>query len=338
MYSSNWLAVLVLCHVAAVAHAHPDTCNLSQPVPTVRQVETTTYYSDSHSSIIDPAKKQQNERDVSEIDVTAVEVAKLANEYSLGNRCSGEQALRILDAWASAKSMTPAIGFQGNVTAMLYGMSFVSSFAQISPLCLKREECDRIKAWLINLSHNGLIFFNTGARKRNNLSYWSSAFAVYTGRFADDPKLIDRGKSGLMRGFSDIGPNGFSLENSRGRRALFYNAYAFTALTWGAAAVSREWLLARAAENPNVSLLERRLEDYSHGNYDQSLYPTPQELVHFPYWRLPWTVATATSAKDVCEDMDPNLKHKVLGGRTDLMLSRIWDLDVTDCRQAPRQP
>lgn len=315
--------LIVLCTFNA--NASSAQCESAAPGPVVKDVETTSVYMDRQSSVVDESRKKQNSIDVAPIDRAALQIAEMSNKYVTGDDCSGMRALQLLSQWASGDGLSHPVGFQGQVTSMLYGMSFVSSFGQSAELC-RDADCDRTKRWLAMLADQSLIYFSASGRKRNNLFYWSSAFAVFAGRYTGRNALYERGKAGLTEGFSHIGPDGFTYENDRGKRALFYNAYAFTALTWGAAGVSREWMLEQAAANPNIAKMRTRLNDYRAGKYDRSLYSTPQEVVHFPYWQLPWQVAGAASTSEACKAMDNSLRHKVLGGSISLMLSRLWHL------------
>ncbi|UNK42224.1 alginate lyase family protein [Luteimonas sp. S4-F44] len=292
--------------------------------PPVSELKTVSFYGDARSSIVSKARMSQYSSDIARLNDFSFHVSKSANDFMEGDECAGLNALALLREWSKSNALNKLDGFQANVAAMFMGIPAVVAYAKVSTLC-HESDCVVIQQWLLRLARRSSIYFSSPNRPRNNLYYWSSTFSILAGKYAHDPRLFEYGKDGVIRGFSSLGRSGFSLENERGQRAQTYNRFAFTALSWGAAAVSKEFMVDLYRQNPEVKAFLDGHRSQSEISIDV-LHPSKSRQVEASStWRLPWDILLLSEQS--CATMSSKERYRILGLDTPKLLTVLWELE-----------
>ena len=196
---------------------------------------TDGFYSDSKSSIIDPAKwKAYSEtsgpyKNLGQVIVDAADAWR-----STGSRAAAACALSHIEAAArdgvftGKMSSHQAYYVQGWVIgAIAIGWLKVRDSGLETPVLH-----DLVAPWIVSVTRQTVDFYDSSHALNNHL-YWAGVEAAAAGVAANDRKLFDWAVAGYRAGIAQIQPDGsMPLEMARGQRALHYHLFALSPLVY----------------------------------------------------------------------------------------------------------
>ena len=196
---------------------------------------TDGFYSDSKSSIIDPARwKAYSEssgpyKNLGQVIVDAADAWR-----SSGSRAAAACAVSHMEAAArdgvftGKMSSHQAYYVQGWVIgAIAIGWLKVRDSGLETP-----KLHDLVVPWIVSVTRQTVAFYDSSHALNNHL-YWAGVEAVAAGVAADDRKLFDWAAAGYRAGIAQIQPDGsMPLEMARGQRALHYHLFALSPLVY----------------------------------------------------------------------------------------------------------
>jgi poly(beta-D-mannuronate) lyase len=218
---------------AVVATNAPYTCPAIAHLS--RDLTTDGFYSDSKSSVIDPAKwKAYTEssgpyKNLGQVIVDAADAWR-----SSGSRDAAACVLRHMEAAArdgvftGKMSSRQAYYVQGWVIgAIAIGWLKVRDSGLETPALR-----DLILPWIVSVTRQTTDFYDSSHALNNHL-YWAGVEAAAAGVAANDRKLFDWALAAYRAGIAEIQPDGsMPLEMARGQRALHYHLYALSPLVY----------------------------------------------------------------------------------------------------------
>ena len=213
----------------SAAYACPPIVHLSP------DLTTDGFYSDSKSSVIDPAKwKAYSEssgpyKNLGQVIVDAADAWR-----STGSRAAATCALAHMEAAArdgvftGKMSSHQAYYVQGWVIgAIAMGWLKVRDSGLETP-----QLHDLVVPWIVTVTRQTVDFYDSSYALNNHL-YWAGVEAVAAAAAGDDRKLFDWAVAGYRAGIAQIQPDGsMPLEMARGQRALHYHLYALSPLVY----------------------------------------------------------------------------------------------------------
>jgi len=196
---------------------------------------TDGFYSDSKSSVIDPAKW------------------KAYAESSGPYKNLGQVVVDAADAWRSTGSRAAAACALGHMEAAAHDGVFTGKMSShqayyvqgwvigaIAIGWLKVRDSgletpalhDMVVPWIVSVTRQTVDFYDSTHATNNHL-YWAGVEAAAAGVAADDHKLFDWAVAAYRTGIAAIQPDGsMPLEMARGQRALHYHLYALSPLVY----------------------------------------------------------------------------------------------------------
>ena len=196
---------------------------------------TDGFYSDSKSSVIDPAKwKAYYEssgpyKNLGQVIVDAADAWR-----STGSRAAAACALSHMETAArdgvftGKMSSHQAYYVQGWVIgAIAIGWLKVRDSGLETP-----QLHDLVVPWIVSVTRQTVDFYDS-SHARNNHLYWAGVEAVAAAVAANDQQLFDWAVAGYRAGIAQIQPDGsMPLEMARGQRALHYHLFALSPLVY----------------------------------------------------------------------------------------------------------
>lgn len=265
-----------------------------------------SYYSDKANSIIDPLKKEINEKSVEHFENYLKNLQKLKKD-----QCRIEW----LENWAKADAML------GNLSSaqahyeqnwMLAGLSL--TYLKISP-----TENAVINAWLRKLSKEVIHFSKKHKiEKRNNHYYWEALAVAASAKARNDSQDFAWAIQAFHFALSQINEEGIlPLEMARRGRALSYHHFALSALV-------PLYNLATQAKEPlsknEIEKLKKLIEISFRGLKDPSFFvnktETAQEIPKGPslaYLEIVQKYFPQKELEDFLSPLRPLKSHR-LGG------------------------
>lgn len=194
------------------------------PPPPVIDIAANSYYADVHHSVIDPARRQENQRSIAPIESYLRQIAQMASSR---DPQSWDCAMTWLVAWANAGALLgSASSEQANYERkwMLAGLSL--GYARIR-MQAAPDKSAVIDGWLRQLAHAVIHHSEAHSGERNNHFYWEGLAVAASGAVTQDPDDIEWGHRVFDYAMDQIEPDG-SLPNEmkRAGRALHYHLYA----------------------------------------------------------------------------------------------------------------
>lgn len=200
-----------------------------------RTTEAEGYYTDSHYSVIDPAKLAATEKADEDLTRLGQYAGKAADAYlEQGSRQAAQCAYALLAAAAKADAWTGRMPhLQG-----IYDQNWLLSGAGIAYLKVRNSgvgasgDDAAIAAWLARLAAPVSAYFDRqlgrpGSDAYNNHLYWAGLSLCAEGVATNDEATFLWGMDAYMRGVEAIRADGSLLaEMNRERRALHYQLYA----------------------------------------------------------------------------------------------------------------
>jgi poly(beta-D-mannuronate) lyase len=200
-----------------------------------RDLDVDSYYSDSHHSIVDEARKKAYEDGSAPFTDLSRQVVKAADAYrTTGSQRAAECAITLLDTAAKDKVLTgrmktgQASYVQGwSLSAWAIGYLKVRDSGAASA-----EESAEIAVWLKKLAEENRDYYEAKSRNshsdaHNNHLYWAGLAISATGIAVNDRKLFNWGVNAYREGVHDISAEGtLPAELERAGRAFHYHLYA----------------------------------------------------------------------------------------------------------------
>jgi poly(beta-D-mannuronate) lyase len=216
---------------------HPTDAPYTCPpvVHLSRDLTTDGFYSDSKSSVIDPAKWKAYAESSGPYKNLGQVIADAADAWrSKGSREAAACALTHMEAAArdgvftGKMSSHQAYYVQGWVIgAIAIGWLKVRDSGLETP-----RLHDLVVPWIVGVTRQTTGFYDSSHAQNNHL-YWAGVEAAASGAAANDHQLFDWAIAAYRTGISEIQPDGsMQLEMARGQRALHYHLYALSPLVY----------------------------------------------------------------------------------------------------------
>ena len=211
------LAAALICTSASA-----QSCDA--PPPPVIDIVANSYYADVHHSVIDPSRKEENQRSIEPIESFLHQVTQMASSPDSQSR---NCVVTWLAAWADASALLgSASGEQAYYERKwtLAGLSL--GYARVR-MQTPRDRRAAIEGWLRQLAHAVIHHSEAHRGERNNHFYWEGLAVAAAGAATQDPDAIEWGDRVFDYAMDQIEPDG-SLPNEmkRAGRALHYHLYA----------------------------------------------------------------------------------------------------------------
>lgn len=212
-----------------VPYACPPVVHLS------RNLATDGFYSDSRSSVIDPAKwKAYSESSGPYKNLGQVIVSASDAWRSTGSRDAASCTLRHMEAAARDGVFTGTMSSR----QAYYVQGWVIGAIAIAWLKVRDSGLetpalrDLVVSWMVRVTRQNISFYSSSHAQNNHL-YWAGVEAAAAGIAADNHKLFAWAVSAFRTGIAQIEPDGsMPLEMARGQRALHYHLYALAPLVY----------------------------------------------------------------------------------------------------------
>lgn len=225
-------------HPVALTNA-PYACPAIHPLSP--DLTTNGFYSDSKSSIIDPAKWKAYVETAGPYKQLGIDVVNAADAYrATGSRAAVECAIQHMAAAAKEGVFTGKMSsnqsyyVQGWVIgAVAIGYLKIRDSGLISP-----SQQHEILAWIQRVVPETVHYYDVREEKKtgdaaNNHLYWAGVEVAAAGIAANNRKLFRWGIDTYHVGVAQIQPDGtLPREMRRGRRALHYHLYALAPLVY----------------------------------------------------------------------------------------------------------
>jgi poly(beta-D-mannuronate) lyase len=216
-----------------VAKAGTYACPAPPPLP--KDIEASSFYSDSKHSIIDPARLAAYNAARKRYLDTMRAAENTADAYQkTGNRGAAECVLQILDSEAAASAMTGAMSSNQAhyVQNWTLGSLAVSWLKVRSAEPGTSQQRDAAIAWMKDLAGQTRDYFTMRHAKgtndgTNNHYYWAGFAVMGAAISSNDRALYEWARGTFEEAVSRVASDGtLPLEMARGQRALHYHLFA----------------------------------------------------------------------------------------------------------------
>lgn len=225
-------------HPVALTSA-PYACPAIHPLSP--DLTTNGFYSDKHSSIIDPAKWKAYAETAGPYKQLGINVVNAADAYrTTGSRAAVECAVQHMDAAAKEGVFTGKM----SSNQAYYVQGWVIGAVAIAYLKIRdsglisRAQQHEILNWIQQVVPQTIHYYDMRGQKHtgdavNNHLYWAGVEVAAAGIVANNRKLFNWGIDTYHVGVAQIQPDGsLPQEMRRGRRALHYHLYALAPLVY----------------------------------------------------------------------------------------------------------
>jgi poly(beta-D-mannuronate) lyase len=233
----RWILSLA-CLVALPAQAQNAEPFMCPPMiaPVMRLDYGSRYVSaDKSRSVLDDASNAEVNSQLQPVDDFISDMAFAANTALATQMPEAVDCVVTgLAQWAKAHALEDmgSLNAQLSVPSRVAGLAF--AWAEVAPMVAVGEDATLIEAWLLDLSHNMTMFFDTDAPKkasRNNLRAWAALAVARIGITLDDKAMMDWAAESVRLVACTANPDGsLPLEMARKDKALHYQLHALTAL------------------------------------------------------------------------------------------------------------
>lgn len=239
-----------------------------EPVHLSADLTTDGFYSDSKSSVIDPAKWKAYSESSGPYKKLGDEAVAAADVYrTTGSRAAASCVLKLLNAAAADRVFTGKMSSRQAyyVQGWVIGAVAIAYLKIRDSDVLQLEEKARLTSWMKAVARQSMGFYDAarskpGGEAGNNHLYWAGVEIAAIAIAADDHSMFDWAMATYANGVKQITPEGtLPLEMRRGQRALHYHLYAIAPLVY-LAEFGKDNGLDLFAEN---SLALKRLVDRS---------------------------------------------------------------------------
>lgn len=249
-----------------------------------------SYYSDEHKSTPDPGKKAAYDLAVAPIETLKKALCSAGAGSSSDKRTC---ALQWLDTWTTKGALTGKMegddnGFQSEATRRWTLASVALSYGKLKDFATPEQQA-RIESWLKKLADKTIDYLNSyykgspsNVGRQNNHYYWGGLAVTAVGAVTGDPKYMAYGKSVFSDAMNSVQSDGsLKQELLRGKRALFYHAFAAEPLVMTSALLG--------LNSPKLDLLVSYVADgVSNPQNIQKQIPDHSAQEPLPGYKLAW--------------------------------------------------
>jgi poly(beta-D-mannuronate) lyase len=258
MKTSIHRLALALCTIAfllAPHFAHPEqfhspwddhsitptevSYDCPQPPPFAKTLDVEGYYTDAHHSVIDPSKKEAEEKATAAPTHLGQWSTEAADAYlTKGSRAAAACVYSLLDAAALAHAWSGEMPTsQGHYEQKWLLASIAIAYLKVRESGLGTPEQQKeIQKWFGSLANHVMDYVDSKKENRdsdawNNHRYWSGLAVAAAGIADNDKREFRFGIDSYEAGVDQILPDGvLPLEMNRAGRALHYHLYALAPL------------------------------------------------------------------------------------------------------------
>ncbi len=247
------LGILALLVASLSAHAqqlrspwddHPVTLtdvpyDCPQAPPFAKTLDVEGYYTDAHHSVIDPGKKEAEEKATAAPTHLGQWATEAADAYlTKGSRAAAQCVYSLLDAAALAHAWSGEMPTsQGHYEQKWLLAGVAVSYLKVRDSGLgPPEQQKEIQKWVTSLANHVMDYVDSRKQDRdsdawNNHRYWSGLAVAAAGIADNDKREFRFGIDSYEAGVDQILPDGvLPLEMNRAGRALHYHLYALAPL------------------------------------------------------------------------------------------------------------
>lgn len=217
--------------------------NAPYACPAIRHLSpnltTSGFYSDSKSSIIDPAKWKAYAASSGPYKQLGQQVIDAADAYrTTGSRAAAECAIQHMTAAAKDGVFTGKMSSNQAyyVQGWVIGAVAIAYLKVRDSGLIRPTQSREILPWIESVVHQTIGFYDRQeqhGRGENNHLYWAGVEVSAAGIASNNRKLFNWGVQAYHVGIAQIEPDGvLPLEMRRGRRALHYHLYALAPLVY----------------------------------------------------------------------------------------------------------
>lgn len=206
-----------------------------------RDLTTDGFYSDSKSSVIDPAKWQAYVASSGPIKNLGNQAVAAADVYrTTGSRSAAHCTLRMLTTAAADGVLTGKMSSHQAyfVQGWVVGGLAIAYLKVRDSGFVSAEEAASIANWMRAVTHQTMDFYDAarakpGSESQNNHLYWAGVQVAAVAIAVNDRSMFDWAMATYKNGVAQISPEGtLPLEMRRGQRALHYHLYAIAPLVY----------------------------------------------------------------------------------------------------------
>ena len=268
----------------ALVHISPD-------------LTTDGFYSDSKSSVIDPAKWKAYVESSGPIKNLGNQAVAAADAYrTTGSRAAAQCVLKMLTTAAADGALTGKMSSR----QAYYVQGWVIGALAISYLKIRDSglvhpaDATSLAEWMQAIAHQTIQFYDAAKTKpggdaqnnrdQNNHLYWAGVEVAAIAIAANDRAMFDWAIAAYRNGVSQITPEGtLPLEMRRGQRALHYHLYAIAPLIYLAEFGQDNGLnLFRKDRNALRRLVDRAIAGLAGSGYFDQATGIKQDTPHGP--------------------------------------------------------
>ena len=215
--------------------------NCPAPVHLSPDLTTDGFYSDSKSSIIDPARWKAYQESSGPIKNLGTQAVDAADAYrSTGGRSAAECVLKLLDTAATDCVLTGKMSSRQAyyVQGWVIGALAIAYLKVRDSGLVSAGENATLAAWMKAVAQQTMDYYDAarakpGGESQNNHLYWAGVEVAAIAIGANDRRMFDWAVAAYRNGVGQITPEGtLPLEMRRGQRALHYHLYAIAPLVY----------------------------------------------------------------------------------------------------------
>jgi len=212
-----------LFFAALLASGSAAACDA--PPPAAIDIIANSYYTDSHHSVIDPARRASNIAHTKPIEDFLGQVAQDANG---GDAACG---LAWLASWAGQKALLGKASSEQAYYVRKWTLGGLAlNYARIQAQATPAQR-QAIEAWLRALADEVVAHADAHKGGRNNHYYWEGLAVTAVGAGTGDRRYQDWGRAVFAYAMGQMAPDGaLPAEMERAAKALHYQVYAATPL------------------------------------------------------------------------------------------------------------
>ncbi|TFW34036.1 alginate lyase family protein [Massilia horti] len=202
-----------------------SACNA--PPPAVIDIDANSYYTDSHHSIIDPARKARNEAATKPVNDYLEVVARAASNYQAKqDRGEAQCALAWLASWADHKAMLGKMTTEQSFYTRKWTLAGLAlSYARVKPAATPAQQ-ESIEGWFKALADGTIEHSEAHKGNRNNHYYWEGLAVAAAGAVTHEERHLAWGRKVFDHAMGQVADDGsLPLEMARASRALSYHSF-----------------------------------------------------------------------------------------------------------------
>lgn len=261
-----------------------ETCSVV-PAPVI-DVMSTTYYEDSHHSIIDPKRHEQSREMVKPLRTFNNQIARLSDQIWKANDQGAEDCLfNWLNTWTQAGALLGNANYQGEFERKWNLSGIALSYLKIETLLhWSPSQKKTVVDWIEKIAKQVRADYNQKLdrqSRRNNHIYWAGLSVMAAAIGTGDRDLYLWGLERTRMGVMDVTQEGFLPEElDRAQRARHYQSFALQALTMAAMLANKNGTDFYSLNNQALRrLVQKTVEGYKDDSVFEKVTSIKQEAI-----------------------------------------------------------